>query len=68
MEMTGKANLKSTSQKNVDKMINFRPKIGQDATFAPIFNLHNSAIFLSDFDIWPRQNDYLGKKKRLALS
>ena len=26
-------------------MANFRPKIGQDATFAPTLNEHNSAIF-----------------------
>ena len=32
-------------QKNVTKMANFRLKIGQDATFAPALNWHNSAIF-----------------------
>ena len=37
--------------KNVTKMANFRPKIVQDATFAPTLNEHNSEIFLSDFDV-----------------
>ena len=32
--------------KNVVKMANFQPKIGKDATFAAIFNGHNSAIFI----------------------
>ena len=29
---------------NMAKIANFQPKIGQDATFAPTFNEHNSAI------------------------
>ena len=31
--------------KTVAKMANLRPKIGQDATFAPTLNWHYSAIF-----------------------
>ena len=31
--------------KNMARIANFQPKIGQDATFAPTFNGHNSAIF-----------------------
>ena len=31
--------------KNVAKMANFRPKVGQDAMFAPTYNGHNSIIF-----------------------
>ena len=31
--------------KNVTKLANFLPKIGQDTTFAPSLNGHNSAIF-----------------------
>ena len=31
--------------KNMAKMANFRPKVGQDATFAPTLNGHNSASF-----------------------
>ena len=31
--------------KNVANMADFRPKLGQDATFAPTLNRHNSAIF-----------------------
>ena len=31
---------------NVAKMANFGPKIGQDATFAPTLNGHNSVIFI----------------------
>ena len=44
--------------KNVAKLANFRPEIGQDATFSPTLssNWRNSAI-LSDFDDWPHQND-----------
>ena len=34
------------TSKNVAKMANFRPKIGQDATFAPTLNGHNSVIFI----------------------
>ena len=30
---------------NVANMADFRPKIGQDATFAPTLNGHDSAIF-----------------------
>ena len=30
---------------NMAKIANFQPKIGQDATFAPTLNVHNSAIF-----------------------
>ena len=40
----GKTNLKSISQKNMAKIANFQPKIGQDATSAPTLNRHNSAI------------------------
>ena len=32
--------------KNMAKIADFQPKIGQDATFAPTFNGHNSAIFI----------------------
>ena len=38
------------------KMANFRPKIGQDATFAPTLHEHNSAI-LSDLDVRLNQNN-----------
>ena len=31
--------------KNKAKIANFQPKIGQDATFDPTFNWHNSAIY-----------------------
>ena len=31
---------------NVAEMANFRPKKGQDATFAPALNGHNSVIFI----------------------
>ena len=31
---------------NMAKIANFKPKIGQDATFAPTLIGHNSAIFL----------------------
>ena len=43
--------------KNVAKMDNFRPKIGQDTTFAPTFNVHNSVIFLSNNELRTHQND-----------
>ena len=37
------------TSKIMAKMANFRPKIGKDASFAPTFNDHYSAIF---FDFW----------------
>ena len=43
--------------KNVAKIAEFWPKIGQDATFALILNVHNSIIF--DFQTY--QNDKLGE-------
>ena len=52
--------------KNVAKMANFWPKTGQDTTFAPTLNLHNSAI-LSDFDVRQHQNDYLGETNRMPI-
>ena len=46
MEMMGKTDFMSISEKNVAKMAHFQPKIGQDATFAPTLNEHNSVIFI----------------------
>ena len=39
--------------KNVAKMANFRPKIGQEATFAPNLNGNNSTISYSIFYVRP---------------
>ena len=44
-ENDGRNKLGVHISKNVAEMANFRPKKGQDATFAPTLNRHNSAIF-----------------------
>ena len=46
MEIKGKTSLKFISQKNMARIANFQPKIGQGATFAPTLIGHNSAIFI----------------------
>ena len=45
----GQHKFKVHISKKLAKMANCRPKIGQDATFAPTLNWHNSAIFLGHF-------------------
>ena len=57
----GQTNLKSISQKNA-KIANFQPKKGQDATFAPTLNGHNSATFY----IRQHQNDQLVETNRIV--
>ena len=42
----GKNKFEVHISRNPAKMANFRPKIGQDDTFAPTLNWHTSAIFI----------------------
>ena len=45
-ESYGQNNLEVHISKNVAKIANCWPIIGQDATFAPTLNWHNSIIFI----------------------
>ena len=53
--------------KNVAKMVKFRPKIGQGATFTSTLNGHNSAIFYPILTFDKHQNDELGETNRMPF-